>query len=52
MTSITVYAVWTLEDQDNVDLFLDRDEANELYEEYEEYGRWEEQEFIITRRDE
>lgn len=44
---ITVYAVWTLEDADFVDMFLNKDEAEALYEEYGEFGCFAEKEFEI-----
>lgn len=46
-TTITVYVVWTMEDGDNVDIFLDKEKAEELFEEYGEFGCWEEKEFTL-----
>lgn len=45
---LKVYAVWTKEDSDCVDLFLDKEKAEALYEEYGEFGGWEEKEFNVN----
>jgi hypothetical protein len=35
---MTIYVVWTLEDTDNVNLFLNEEAAEELFEEFGEFG--------------
>ena len=45
--NFTVYVVWSLEDADNVDIFLDEIAANALYNDYHEFGCWEEREFTL-----
>ena len=45
---ITIYVVWTLEDQDHVDIFISEEEANAQYEAYGEFGCWEEKTFNFT----
>jgi hypothetical protein len=44
---LTVYAVWTLEDCDNISLHLNKDEAEKEYESYGEFARWEEKSFEV-----
>ena len=45
--SFTVYVVWSLEDADNVEIYLDPDLAYSLLEEYGEFGMMEEKEFTL-----
>jgi len=44
---ITVYVVWTMEDSDSVDIYLDQNEANKQFEDYGEFGCWEEKSFSL-----
>ena len=44
---IVVYVVWSLEDTDNVDIFLDSAKAEKLLEEYGEFGLMSSKEFLV-----
>ena len=44
---IVVYVVWSLEDTDNVDIFLDPNKAEELMQEYGEFGMMSSKEFSV-----
>lgn len=45
---LRIYTVWTCEDSDFVELFTDKTEAEKTFEEYGEFGRWQEDAIDIT----
>lgn len=45
--TFTVYVVWSLEDSDNVSIYLDEAEAEKEYESHGEFGCWEQKDFTI-----
>jgi len=47
MQSVKLYIVWTLEDQDFVNVFTDEKAAEQAFQAYGEFGCWQEEEIEI-----